>query len=78
MGEDWMKDAACTTSSPDLWFPEVGNSIEIRNVKAICKACPVKDVCLEYALDNRVEHGIWGGLSAYERKVLLRGLKAKK
>ena len=76
MSEGWMEEAACiSAATPDAWFPEVGNSIATKSVKKICAACPVKVVCLEYAIDNRIEFGIWGGLSAYERKVFLRGLR---
>lgn len=77
MNEEWMSDASCLESNPDAWFPEVGNSHESKIVKAICKECPVKDLCLEYALLYRIEWGIWGGLSANERKVLLRKSRIK-
>lgn len=77
MREEWMADASCLESSPDAWFPEVGNSHESKMVKGICKECPVKDLCLEYALLHRIEWGIWGGLSANERKVLLRKSRIK-
>jgi WhiB family redox-sensing transcriptional regulator len=36
----------------------------------ICNDCPVKDECLEYALDINETHGIWGGLNELERKNL--------
>jgi WhiB family redox-sensing transcriptional regulator len=38
----------------------------------ICVTCPVAKQCLEYALDNHVDHGVWGGKSERERRRLLR------
>jgi WhiB family redox-sensing transcriptional regulator len=38
--------------------------------KAICRTCPVREPCLEYALRIREAHGIWGGLNEIERKSL--------
>ena len=40
--------------------------------KAICLACPVRTECLADALDNRIEFGVWGGMTERERRALLR------
>ena len=40
--------------------------------KAICVRCPVRPECLEYALEIRETHGIWGGLNEMERRAVLR------
>ena len=37
----------------------------------ICASCPVRLDCLDYALQIREPHGIWGGLSEAARKSLL-------
>jgi WhiB family redox-sensing transcriptional regulator len=47
----------------------------INAVRSMCARCPIWFECLAYALADRIEFGIWGGLSAYERKILLRGSK---
>ena len=39
--------------------------------KQICAMCSVRQPCLEYALQIREPHGIWGGLNELERKALL-------
>jgi len=39
--------------------------------KAICQQCSVRKPCLEYALDIREQHGIWGGLTESERRAML-------
>ncbi len=39
--------------------------------KDICASCPVRQPCLDYAIQIREPHGIWGGLNENERKHLL-------
>ena len=39
--------------------------------KEICRTCPVKAPCLDYAVKIKEPHGIWGGLNEAERKQLL-------
>lgn len=67
----WMDDACCRGIDPDLFYPERGESTA--EAKAVCQGCPVRGQCLEYALTSPVEkHGVWGGLSEYERRRLRR------
>jgi len=40
--------------------------------KTVCSGCPVRTECLADALDNRVEYGVWGGMTERERRALLR------
>lgn len=63
----WVLRAACRGApKPDLWFPARGEST--REAKAICRSCPVRDACLDYALENCEKFGIWGGYSERERR----------
>ena len=64
-GTDWQEQAACIDS--DLDFFEIKNRRLARAAKDICEGCPVKDECLEFALRNKIEYGIWGGLTPQER-----------
>lgn len=66
---DWAAQAACRTTDPDTLF--VQGAAQNR-VKAICLGCPVRTECLADALDNRVEFGVWGGMTERERRALLR------
>jgi WhiB family redox-sensing transcriptional regulator len=42
-----------------------------RRAKAICAECSARDECLDYALEIREPHGVWGGLNESERTQLL-------
>jgi WhiB family transcriptional regulator, redox-sensing transcriptional regulator len=66
---DWTARAACRGSDPDALF--VQGAAQNR-AKAVCFGCPVRAECLADALDNRVEFGVWGGLTERERRALLR------
>jgi WhiB family redox-sensing transcriptional regulator len=59
----------CRTASPDELFVEGAAQ---NRAKALCSGCPVHATCLAHALDNRIEHGIWGGMTERERRALLR------
>lgn len=41
-------------------------------VKRVCTGCPIRLDCLREALGNRIEFGIWGGMTERERRALLR------
>jgi WhiB family transcriptional regulator, redox-sensing transcriptional regulator len=45
--------------------------------KAICNFCPVKDICLSWALKDRTIEGTWGGTSTYQRDQLRRRRERK-
>ena len=67
--QDWTAASACNTSDPDDLF--VTGAAQNR-AKAVCQGCPVRTECLSDALDNRVEFGVWGGMTERERRALLR------
>lgn len=74
---DWRDDAECRThEDPDLWFP-AGTSapyqLQVLLAKKVCNTrCPVREQCLTYALQERLDTGVWGGLSEQERRRLHR------
>lgn len=67
---DWRDDALCREVDADGFFVEKGGSTVA--IKRICKACPVKQECLEYAFDNDERYGVWGGTSERERARMKR------
>jgi WhiB family redox-sensing transcriptional regulator len=67
---DWRQDAACRTADTSVFFPDTEE--EAATAKAICAACPVREACLTFALANRQEQGVWGGMTETERRRLRR------
>ncbi len=45
---------------------------EQHRARSVCVGCPVRTECLAEALDNRLEWGVWGGLTERERRAVLR------
>jgi WhiB family redox-sensing transcriptional regulator len=72
---DWLEQARCASVDPDLFFPlgSTGPFVEqITAAKAICRLCPVKRECLQWALETDQQAGIWGGLTEDERRTRRR------
>ena len=68
---------SCQQSDPEAWFPEGGHkNSDKRQAIILCKACPVQALCLNFAMINNEEYGIWGGLSSSERARLRKRRKA--
>ena len=73
MGEfdvDWMRKGRCRDISPSVFFPSDGVGVDV--ARAICADCPAKAPCLEYAIENKIDHGVWGGASERERRRIAR------
>lgn len=73
---DWRDDAACRHLDPELFFPisTMGAALpQIQAATRICRRCPVRLDCLRWALESGQDAGIWGGLTAEERRLLRRG-----
>jgi WhiB family redox-sensing transcriptional regulator len=70
MSTDWMGQGNCREHPPSTFFPSDGVGVDI--ARRICVDCPVKEPCLEYALHNGVDHGVWGGTSERERRRIAR------
>ena len=66
---DWTTSASCNSGDPDVLFAR-GAAQNL--AKVVCRSCPVRMECLADALDNRVEYGVWGGMTERERRALLR------
>jgi len=66
----WMLHARCRGVSPAEFFPSDGLGVEA--AQRVCAGCSVSAECLEYALEHRIEHGVWGGISERGRRRMLR------
>ena len=70
MESEWMAQGNCRSESPSVFFPSDGVGVEV--ARRVCASCPVKVPCLEYALANGIDHGVWGGASERERRRIAR------
>ncbi|MFC4565134.1 WhiB family transcriptional regulator [Nocardiopsis mangrovi] len=66
---EMTEHALCRGVDPDALF--VQGAAQNR-AKMICRGCPVRTECLAEALDERIEFGVWGGMTERERRALLR------
>jgi WhiB family redox-sensing transcriptional regulator len=66
----WRQRAACRGVEPEIFYPVSDDDAE--EAKAICRGCPVRETCLEFALANRERDGVWGGATERERRRILR------
>lgn len=64
--------ATCAQSEhgPDLWASTLPADQEAARI--ICQGCPLRAACADHALTRPEERGTWGGLTARERRRLLR------
>lgn len=73
---DWRDNAACRTEDPDLFFPngESGPAlVQAEEAKAVCNnICPVREQCLDWAMNSGQQAGVWGGTTERERENLRR------
>jgi WhiB family redox-sensing transcriptional regulator len=66
-----LPNAACAyTSNPDKFFPKNQKEFEDNShlTLGLCGSCIEREACLQFALDNDEEHGVWGGLSPAQRE----------
>ena len=66
---NWRASARCRTADAEELFVRGARQ---REAKGFCRTCPVRTECLAHALDERVEFGVWGGMTERERRALLR------
>lgn len=66
----WAVYAACKNETTMSFFPQ--NRAEEQAALAICEICPVKDDCLEHALETNERFGVWGGTTERQRRKLAR------
>lgn len=64
----------CAEMDPDYWFADpldeeerFGKS-ERAIAISVCDRCPFKHQCLQEALTNDIQHGVWGGLIPQQRE----------
>jgi WhiB family transcriptional regulator, redox-sensing transcriptional regulator len=71
----WIDHARCIGEDPELFFP-VGSTgpavAQTERAVAICRGCPVRSECLDWALDTCQDAGVWGGIGEEDRRAIRR------
>ena len=60
----WRDKAICNGLDINTFFPDA-KGINIQkyiDTKTPCNDCSVKQECIQFADDNNIEYGIWGGI----------------
>ena len=68
---NWRDAAACRHADPDLFFPvgTTGDAVEDTTAAiALCRRCPVREECLEFAMVTNQRDGVWGATSEEDRR----------
>jgi WhiB family redox-sensing transcriptional regulator len=63
--DDWRHSASCKGQDPELWH--TGDPKKQKALQAICDECDVKAPCLEFAFNEGIRYGVWGGLTPSQR-----------
>lgn len=66
----WATFAACKDAPEVSFFPQT--KTEARAALAVCGICPVREDCLDHAIETSERFGVWGGMTEKERKFLTR------
>ena len=61
-------DRACADEDWRLFFPGEGRNS--RPARAVCRRCPFKDECREWAIVHQENAGVWGGTTPDEREAI--------
>ena len=66
----WETAHCANTIFPDLFFPTSVEEVQTSEplIKQICQDCPMKQECLQLALDAKDFNGYFGGVSPEERR----------
>lgn len=75
-----LSEALCKEYAfPNVFFPEGRKGLErkVAIAKAICDGCVEAKACLQFALEQDIQHGIWAGTTPEMRKNMKAGNTAK-
>jgi WhiB family redox-sensing transcriptional regulator len=78
----WHAEAVCRRDEAGLFFapskePTAARLAREEAAKRVCARCPVMVECREHALLQPEPYGVWGGLTAAERRVVLARLRRR-
>lgn len=77
VSEAWRVFAACKNAPAQYFFAErdtkkqeedAEERLAVWVVPKFCAGCPAQAGCARFAVENKIDHGIWGGLTSRERR----------
>jgi WhiB family redox-sensing transcriptional regulator len=75
----WMNRGACRGQDIRYFFPDNDTKhLDRYAAERWCSVCPIKQQCLDYAMETYQKFGTWGGLTAQERQRLRRGPRRRR
>jgi WhiB family redox-sensing transcriptional regulator len=72
VSDDWRTRAACRGKGTTLFF--ASTALETGIAQAVCRACPVRDPCLDYGTRTG-SVGTWGGVTLRGSELGTAGLE---
>ncbi len=70
----WSKEAVCKSKDiSEFYDPE--ESVLKKTAAKYCFDCPVQQSCLYTAILTSESHGLWGGLTPRQRRILIKRLR---
>lgn len=64
---DWRDQAKCRGYNPEMWWTE--DEETTTRAQNVCLRCPVVAECLDYAVKNHEDYGVWGALTPKGRRL---------
>lgn len=68
----WRDQAACLGADPEIFFPITVtgplHDASVTAARGICQGCAVINQCLDFALAEGIDDGIWAGTTPDERR----------
>lgn len=74
ISREWTELSLCVDMDKNLFFPDSYSGVI--KAKRICSKCPVSTQCLDYAMRNDINYGVWGGLGETDRLRLRKTRKS--
>jgi len=75
---NWHNKALCRGSDINGFFQDtVGFKANYSAQRVMCAQCPVRLECLDFALNNHIKYGLWGGIAPRNRRDVGMGRASK-
>jgi len=71
----WVKEAACIDAPSYYFFSDAETKDAYREGRKLCEQCKVIKECGQYAIENYIAHGLFGGMSPRERQIKRRQIR---